>query len=211
MSYSNLSRAIALFVGVVVTTFLISCLVWAWTGPGATPPEENVPAPLNVGIEGQAKSGGLMLNTGGAATGLIVLGNDTNPVGGVCPSGYDWYDYDNDGVKDDGECQKTSLYSTADGKLAVGTKYPEGIFQVNGGKAVFCCTVGIGTTSPATGYSLDVEGKVQATSFDVGDITFRDQETQKILWRMFEDEDGLYLESLKTGKIYRFVLEEITD
>jgi len=54
-----------------------------------------------------------------------------------------------------------------------------------------------------------VEGKIQATAFDVGDITFRDQETQQILWRMFEDEDGLYLENNKTGKVYRFVLQEV--
>ena len=69
--------------------------------------------------------------------------------------------------------------------------------------------VGIGTTSPAAGYRLDVEGKVQATAFDTGDITFRDQKTQKILWRMFEDEYGLYLENKETGKVYRFVLQEV--
>ena len=69
--------------------------------------------------------------------------------------------------------------------------------------------VGIGTNKPKAGFKLDVEGKVQAQAFDTGDITFRDQETQKILWRMFEDENGLYLENPKTGKIYRFVLEEI--
>ncbi len=69
--------------------------------------------------------------------------------------------------------------------------------------------VGIGTTSPAAGYKLDVQGKIQANAFDVGDITFRSQETQQILWRMFEDEDGLYLENAGTGKVYRFVLEEV--
>lgn len=69
--------------------------------------------------------------------------------------------------------------------------------------------VGIGTMNPASGYKLDVEGKVQATAFDTGDIIFRDQETQQILWRMFEDEDGLYLKNEKTGKVYRFLLEEV--
>lgn len=68
--------------------------------------------------------------------------------------------------------------------------------------------VGIGTTSPAATYKLDVQGTIQATAFDVGDITFRDQKTQKIIWRMFEDEEGLYLENVKTGKIYRFALQE---
>ncbi len=70
--------------------------------------------------------------------------------------------------------------------------------------------VGIGTTNPATGYKLDVEGKIQAAAFDVGDITFRDQKTRQILWRMFEDESGLYLENQKTGEIYKFLLEKVT-
>ena len=77
------------------------------------------------------------------------------------------------------------------------------------GKGYFSGNVGIGTTSPAAGYMLDVQGSIQATAFDVGDITFRDQKSNQILWRMFEDEDGLYLENIKTGKIYRFLLQEL--
>jgi hypothetical protein len=65
--------------------------------------------------------------------------------------------------------------------------------------------VGIGTTEPSE--KLHVVGKVKAQAFDTGDITFRKE--GEALWRMFEDEDGLYLESLKTGKVYRFVLEEV--
>jgi hypothetical protein len=64
--------------------------------------------------------------------------------------------------------------------------------------------VGIGTTDPQV--KLDVEGNVQAYAFNVGDIFF--QKDKEKLWRMYEDEDGLYLENLKTGKIYRFVLQE---
>jgi hypothetical protein len=65
--------------------------------------------------------------------------------------------------------------------------------------------VGIGTTNPDE--KLEVEGKVKAREFITGDITF--QKDGKALWRMFEGEDGLYLESLKTGKVYRFVLQEV--
>jgi hypothetical protein len=66
--------------------------------------------------------------------------------------------------------------------------------------------VGIGTMDyPA--YKLDVEGYVQAYGYYTGDIVF--QKDKQKLWRMFEDEDGLYLENLKTGKIYRFVLQEV--
>jgi len=50
----------------------ISYFVLAWTEPSQAPPGGNVLAPLNVGSAGQSKAGGLILNTGGAATGLIV-------------------------------------------------------------------------------------------------------------------------------------------
>ncbi len=65
--------------------------------------------------------------------------------------------------------------------------------------------VGIGTTEP--NYKLDVEGDVQAHAYHTGDIFFQ-KDGQK-LWRMFEDENGLYLENVKTGKVYRFVLQEV--
>ena len=68
-------------------------------------------------------------------------------------------------------------------------------------------SVGIGTISPADGYKLDVEGKIQATSFDTGDITFR--KNGEILWRMFEEDDGLYLENVKMSKVYRLVVQDV--
>lgn len=67
--------------------------------------------------------------------------------------------------------------------------------------------VGIGTTSPA--YKLDVEGYIQAYGYHTGDIFFH--KDGQMLWRMFEDEDGLYLESAKTGKVFRFVLQEVEE
>jgi len=65
--------------------------------------------------------------------------------------------------------------------------------------------VGIGTTTPAE--KFEVAGRVKAQEFVTGDITF--QKGGEKLWRMFEDEDGLYIENLKTGKVYRFVLQEV--
>ena len=53
---------------------------------------------------------------------------------------------------------------------------------------------------------LDVEGNVEAFEFITGDIVF--QKDGEKLWRMFEEEDGLYLENLKTSKTSKIFLEE---
>jgi len=47
-----------------------------------------------------------------------------------------------------------------------------------------------------------------ASEFKTGDITFN--KDGKPVWRMFEDENGLYVESLTTGKIYSVMLKEIS-
>lgn len=44
----------------------------SWVEPSIAPPGGNISTPLNVGSTGQSKSGGLILNTGGATNGLIV-------------------------------------------------------------------------------------------------------------------------------------------
>jgi len=66
------SKIVALSFGILAITFLAAFYVVAWQEPSQTPPEGNVVAPLNVGPTGQEKSGGLILNTGGAETGLII-------------------------------------------------------------------------------------------------------------------------------------------
>ena len=84
MSYSNhspvrkssisngASKTFVLCFGVLAMVFLLNYLVLAWIEPSQSPPQGNVPAPLNVGNVGKSKSGGLILNTVGAATGLVV-------------------------------------------------------------------------------------------------------------------------------------------
>ncbi len=54
--------------------------------------------------------------------------------------------------------------------------------------------VGVGTSKPAQ--KLDVEGYVEAHGYYTGDIIFRKDDEN--LWRMFEDEEGLYIEDLRT-------------
>jgi len=63
--------------------------------------------------------------------------------------------------------------------------------------------VGIGTTAPDQ--KLHVEGNVKADGWITGDIVFQKGDTK--LWRMFEEEDGLYLENLKTRKTFKVILE----
>ncbi|MDD5291050.1 MAG: hypothetical protein PHZ04_02940 [Patescibacteria group bacterium] len=50
----------------------LGSLMAAWTAPASTPPEGNITAPINTSDTGQAKQGGLILNTGGSANGLII-------------------------------------------------------------------------------------------------------------------------------------------
>ena len=65
-------KIVSLAFGVLVISFMVAFYVFAWTEPISPPPAGNVPAPLNTGSHGQEKIGGLVLNTGGAPTGLIV-------------------------------------------------------------------------------------------------------------------------------------------
>lgn len=65
--------------------------------------------------------------------------------------------------------------------------------------------VGIGTDNPSV--ELEVKGTGKATQWVTGDIIFEKGEQK--LWRMFEEEDGLYLQSLITGRIYRIALQEV--
>jgi hypothetical protein len=84
--------------------------------------------------------------------------------------------------------------------------YPGGYDKKNGNVIIDTTgKVGIGVTSPQ--YQLHVKGSVRALKVDTGDIVF--QKHGRKLWRMFEDEKGLYLENIKTKKVYSFVLKEV--
>jgi len=65
-------KVISLVFSVLVVCFAIAFYAVAWSEPTQSPPGGNVPTPLNTGSTGQSKAGGLILNTGGAANGLIV-------------------------------------------------------------------------------------------------------------------------------------------
>lgn len=84
--------------------------------------------------------------------------------------------------------------------------YPGGYYNKDG-NVIFDTKgyVGIGVQKPQA--QLHVDGIVKASNINTGDIVF--QKDGKKLWRMFEDEKGLYLENIKTLKVYSFVLKEV--
>lgn len=69
----------------------------------------------------------------------------------------------------------------------------------------------IGATSLPYGAEstmLYVNGSITASNFITGDIIM--QKGGQTLWRMFEEPDGVYLESMTTGKVYRINMEEVS-
>jgi hypothetical protein len=77
---------------------------------------------------------------------------------------------------------------------AVNIEGPDGL-TVNG-------NVGINTTNPE--YELDVNGYTQTNGLLTGNVTFKDN--GDMIWRIFGDENNLYLKNLLTGVTYRFFL-----
>jgi len=157
-------KLVSLIFAVLVVCFAIAFYALGWVEPGESPPGVTVYAPLNVSGEGQAKSGGLMLGAGVPepnSSALIVLGEATDPVGGVCPAGYDWYDMNNDGFIDNDECRRTVLHT-----------------ESTGGK------VGIGTTEPTQ--KLDIVGNLRIQ--DHYGIRIEDT-LLKYIWRIVDDTD----------------------
>ncbi len=73
---SKISSAIALTMGVLVMAFFITMVARAWTEPAQPPPDDNVPAPLNVGSAEQTKTGILGIDAGGGDALRIKNGGD---------------------------------------------------------------------------------------------------------------------------------------
>jgi hypothetical protein len=100
---------------------------------------------------------------------------------------------------------------------AFGSDYPRSSMMLIGNNTVENCMaidnrnrVYIGMKPNGnSSYKLQVGGSVKAASFDTGDIVFN--KGSKPVWRMYEDEDGLYVESLTTGRHFRVALEPIKD
>ena len=64
----------------------VGYLVLAWTEPTATPPGDNVPAPLNVSINAQAKEGALVVGANPSATTGLIVQHGNVGIGTTTPS-----------------------------------------------------------------------------------------------------------------------------
>jgi len=78
-------KFILLTVGVLVMSVLLSYFVFAWTEPSQAPPEGNVPAPLNVSINAQAKEGALIIGDNSAITTSLIVKHGNVGIGTTEP------------------------------------------------------------------------------------------------------------------------------
>ena len=74
-------------------------------------------------------------------------------------------------------------------------------------------TIGIGVKNPRStlfpfGLKLDVAGGIRADEFLANDIKFH--KDGRLLWRMFEEESGLYVENALNGEISRVSFDRDT-
>jgi hypothetical protein len=86
----NTIKNTGMIIGIAFSVFFVSFIVFAWTSPPGVPPicpagEPGCETPLHTGTAGQSKTGGLLLNTGGASTGLIVEHGNVG-IGTLTPS-----------------------------------------------------------------------------------------------------------------------------
>jgi hypothetical protein len=186
----------------------ISVAVFAWQGPTANPPNNNVPAPLNVSGNAQAKVGGLILNTGGAANGLIVDKGNVG-IGILTPSKK--LDVFTTGIKDDSVRIRRSDSTISTGlSINMGNQYPW-IDYVGGIDFIPTTYNDLGTWIPNKTVALNINANgnigigtrdplsklyIKSTdpNYDYNMLTIEDSAGKKANLRIWGTSTGKYLE-----------------
>lgn len=155
MKFINKTKIFSSLPQIFALLFVLAFTALAWTEPTVAPPGGNVSTPLNVGSTGQSKAGGLILNTGGAANGLIVdqgkVGIGTaNPgqklsVAGIIESTLGGFKFP------DGSIQTQAAVSDPADK----TGYTEGLVQINYTSVPYCACLATNCSAIPPGYCAD--------------------------------------------------------
>lgn len=175
----------AFFVLIALAIFVVTGVVFgAWQGPSSDPPGGNVSAPLHTGSAGQSKAGGLVLNTGGAANGLIVSQGNVG-IGASSPS------YKLDVVSGGASTARfgtgssdTVVIGGGLGKLTVGTIDP--VYDIGGEKFATYIAAMTGTKEETTGKTKIIcnAGNVCASVID-----FNKTKKGSDLWLFYQTTD----------------------
>jgi hypothetical protein len=175
----KIQRFILLMVGILAMSFAIGYLVFAWVEPGANPPQENVPAPINVGDVEQYKAGRLGVYTNGVDTSYgLTVGSATTPRG-IKATGSSY-------LEGPLQVTATTTLATAAGNVGIGTTSPANKLDVNGitrisngylliapslqpyglvvdNNAIIGGSLGVGGSIPIAGTALSVGGNTEVS------------------------------------------------
>ena len=153
MSKAISTKITALTFGILVISFFIAFYAIAWQEPVQSPPDGNVPAPINIGSEPQEKEGPLTLNT-------ICIGEDCReswPATGVVTTYHleaSSYQVDNEYFAD------SSSFTCPDGSNVVNIYLSERNVHIqssNGGGCIWGCQAGMcgGYDTNSCSYSIN--------------------------------------------------------
>src|SRR3989344_2638123 len=176
MNLRRILSQIALVTGALLFSVGLQTFA-AFTEPTTSTSDAGAFAPITTGPNGQVKSGGLVLNTGGAANGLIV--QDGNVGIGTAVPGSALSVNGGIAVGKYSDSAATNSGMIISGNVGIGTAVPGSALSVNGGISVgkysdiaapddgmiIPGNVGIGTASPTA--KLSIVGGLQ-----IGDETF---------------------------------------
>jgi len=79
-------KIVSLVFSILVICFAIAFYVIAWDEPTDSPPGGYIPAPLNTGIDGQSKEGGLLLGNSDTVTNGLIVRYGNVGIGTTSPS-----------------------------------------------------------------------------------------------------------------------------